>query len=128
MTINNSNLQSLQKTISALRGVDGCPWDKKQTPPTLIKYLEQETQELIDAITNSDNPNICEELGDVLYLLMMIAQCHYERGDFDFTDVISGVNAKLIRRHPHVFAGKTIKNQEDLDRQWREIKAREKQK
>lgn len=128
MTENNLNLQPLSSTISALRGPDGCPWDKKQTPSSLLKYLEQETEELITAIKNGDTQNTREELGDVLYLLMMITQCHQEHGDFDFSDVISEVNSKLIRRHPHVFAGKPIRNQEELDRQWREIKAREKQK
>lgn len=128
MTKNNLNLHPLSETISALRGPDGCPWDIKQTPSTLIKYLKSETEELISAITNEDPDNTCEELGDVLYLLMMITKHHDERGTFTFSDVIAQVNAKLIRRHPHVFAGKRIESQEDLDRQWQEIKAQEKQK
>lgn len=128
MTKINSNLQSLSETISSLRGPDGCPWDRKQKPTTLIKYLTSETDELISAINNEDSDNTCEELGDVLYLLMMITEHHSERGRFNFSDVITGVNEKLIRRHPHVFAGKKINSQEELDKQWREIKAQEKQK
>ncbi|BHH83212.1 MazG nucleotide pyrophosphohydrolase domain-containing protein [Desulforhopalus sp. 52FAK] len=100
----------------------------KQTPSSLIKYLESETAELVAAINNDDDNNTCEELGDVLYILLMITSYQSEQGKFDFTDVITTVNEKLIRRHPHVFAGKTYENQEDLDRQWREIKAQEKQK
>lgn len=128
MTLTNHNLHMLSKTITTLRGVNGCPWDIKQTPSSLIKYLESETAELVTAINNDDDDNTCEELGDVLYILLMISSYQSEQGKFDFSDVISTVNEKLIRRHPHVFAGKTYKNQEDLDRQWREIKAQEKQK
>ena len=128
MTVNNHNLHPLIETITTLRGKNGCPWDMKQTPTSLIKYLQSETAELVAAINNADNVNTCEELGDVLYILLMISSYHKDQGTFDFTDVISTVNEKLIRRHPHVFEGKTYKNQEDLDRQWREIKAQEKQK
>ena len=127
MTQNNSNLQQLFATISALRGTNGCPWDKIQTPSSLIKYLESETSELVTAINNADSTNTCEELGDVLYLLLMITSWHNDQSDFNFNDVITQVNDKLIRRHPHVFEGKTYKNQEELDQQWREIKSREKQ-
>jgi uncharacterized protein YabN with tetrapyrrole methylase and pyrophosphatase domain len=128
MTKTNQNLQTLSETIFTLRGSKGCPWDSKQTPSSLLKYLESETAELVAAINNEDIDNTCEELGDVLYILMMISSYHSERGKFDFADVISQVNEKLIRRHPHVFEGKTYKNDADLEQQWREIKAREKQK
>lgn len=128
MTKSNHNLQILLDTIATLRSDKGCPWDKKQTPSTIIKYLESETSELIAGIREDDTTNICEELGDVLYILIMIATYHREQNDFDFSDVIKHVNEKLIRRHPHVFAGKSYKDEAELDRQWREIKAQEKQK
>ena len=128
MTKTNSNLQALINTISTLRSGQGCPWDKKQTPDSILKYLNSETEELITAIENNDTENTCEELGDVLYLLIMIATYYNEKGIFDFSTVIQTVNEKLIRRHPHVFAGKTYKDEADLDRQWQEIKSIEKQK
>jgi uncharacterized protein YabN with tetrapyrrole methylase and pyrophosphatase domain len=128
MTITNRNLQTLVNTISSLKGDHGCPWDKKQTPDTLIRYLQSETDELVSAIKNKDIENTCEELGDVLYILIMISTYYKESSAFDFTDVIQQVNEKLIRRHPHVFAGKSYEDEADLDRQWQEIKAKEKQK
>ncbi|PHR29354.1 MAG: nucleotide pyrophosphohydrolase [Desulfotalea sp.] len=128
MTYTNQDLQQLLETIVKLRGHNGCPWDKKQTPLSLVKYLEAETVELVSAITNDDAENTCEELGDVLYILIMVSICNKERDAFGFSDVIQQVNEKLIRRHPHVFAGTTYKDEADLERQWREIKAREKQK
>lgn len=128
MTKTNSNLQALINTISTLRSDQGCPWDKRQTPDSILKYLNSETEELITAIENNDTENTCEELGDVLYLLIMIATYYNEKGIFDFSTVIQTVNEKLIRRHPHVFAGKTYKDEADLDRQWQEIKSIEKQK
>lgn len=128
MTYTNQNLQQLFDTISTLRSDKGCPWDKKQTPSSLIVHLQSEVLELISAITNDDTQNTCEELGDVLYILIMVAMYNKERRVFDFSDVIQQINEKLIRRHPHVFAGTPYKDEADLDRQWQEIKAREKQK
>jgi tetrapyrrole methylase family protein/MazG family protein len=128
MTKTNLNLQALVSTISTLRSDQGCPWDKKQTPDTIVEHLKSETEELIAAIKNNDTENTCEELGDVLYILIMIATYYKETDLFDFSDVIQQVNEKLIRRHPHVFAGKTYKDEADLDRQWQEIKSIEKQK
>lgn len=128
MTINNLNLQDLLDTITQLRSPHGCPWDKKQTPDSMIKYLNSEVDELISGIIKKDTENICEELGDVLYILVMITKFYQEKSQFGFSDVITQVNQKLIRRHPHVFAGQTYKNEADLKRQWQEIKAKEKQK
>lgn len=126
--MNNDNLKLhiLMDTINALRGEQGCPWDKKQTCISLKKYLQAECEELLAAINNEDHVNICEELGDVLYLLIMITQINNEQGFFAFNDVLESINAKLIRRHPHVFAGQTYENEEQLTAQWLAIKAKEK--
>lgn len=120
------NITTLQQTIATLRGENGCPWDKKQTGSTLITSIRNETEELIEAIEKNDTENICEELGDVLYLICMVTAIHKEQGDFTFTQVVRGINEKLIRRHPHVFAGKAYASEEDLARQWEAIKAEEK--
>lgn len=122
------NLQILLDTINTLRGEQGCPWDRKQTCASLTKYLQSECEELLAAIKNDDHDNICEELGDVLYLLIMIADINKDMGSFEFKDVIESINAKLIRRHPHVFAGQTYENEEQLTAQWQAIKAKEKKK
>ncbi|MGB3212549.1 MAG: MazG nucleotide pyrophosphohydrolase domain-containing protein [Desulforhopalus sp.] len=124
----NHGLADLISTIKTLRGKEGCPWDKRQTSNSLLKYLKSECQELVIAIENRDQNNICEELGDLLYLIVMISEIHHEQKNFQLSDVIRTVNEKLIRRHPHVFAGQPYENEEQLAAQWQAIKAEEKKK
>jgi tetrapyrrole methylase family protein / MazG family protein len=126
MIFNTMKFIKLLETIAALRGKDGCPWDKKQTCSSLAKHIKSECDELLAAIHNNDHNNICEELGDVLYLLVMIAEINSDQGLFDFNDAIEMIDAKLIRRHPHVFAGLSYENEEQLKVQWQTIKAMEK--
>lgn len=121
-------LTNLILTIKTLKGPSGCPWDKKQTSKSLIKYLTEETEELVEGIKNDDHINICEELGDVLYLLLMITEIYSDQDHFDFDDVIRKVTDKLVRRHPHVFAGSKITDEQVLKDQWESIKRCEKQK
>lgn len=128
MTRNNSNLLDLIETIRTLRSEKGCPWDKRQTTESLVKYFYEEFTELMDAIKNQDYPNICEESGDLLYLIVMISEISKESGQFQFSDVIYHVNQKLIRRHPHVFNGQPCESEKELKKQWQEIKANEKKK
>jgi uncharacterized protein YabN with tetrapyrrole methylase and pyrophosphatase domain len=124
----NPELSDLVDTIKTLRGDEGCPWDKRQSSSSLLKHLKSECQELILAINNDDHVNICEELGDLLYLIVMISEIHNDQGQFQLSDVIRTVNEKLIRRHPHVFAGQPYENEEQLAAQWQAIKAEEKKK
>lgn len=128
MTDPSPALARLSTTIETLRGDLGCPWDRRQTPLSLKKHVEAECAELLAAIDNDDRDNTLEELGDLLYLLMMITRMHEEHGHFDFAQVIEGINAKLIRRHPHVFAGQPYENDEQLRAQWQAIKDQEKRK
>jgi uncharacterized protein YabN with tetrapyrrole methylase and pyrophosphatase domain len=107
-------ITELIATIKTLRGSEGCPWDKRQTPTSLLKHLTSECEELVVAIQNDDHVNICEELGDLLYILIMISEIHNDHGVFRFSDVIKAINQKLIRRHPHVFAGQPYENEEQL--------------
>jgi len=90
------------------------------------EYLQAECDELLAAINNDDHDNICEELGDVLYILIMITAINKDLGMFGLQDVLESINAKLIRRHPHVFAGQTYENEDQLTAQWQAIKAKEK--
>lgn len=111
-----------------LRGPEGCPWDKKQTHQSLRPYVLEEAQEVCQAIDEGDLFHLKEELGDLLLQVFLHAQIAEEEGIFTMEDVLESMNEKLIRRHPHVFGelkGK-IKDEEELARLWREIKAKEK--
>ena len=120
------HLEDLHRTIKRLRGPDGCPWDRKQTPSSLIRYLREETEELVAAISADDIPNICEESGDVAYVLMMIAKTFNETGHFSYGDALHSINSKLIRRHPHVFEKSADLSDRELRKQWEKIKTEEK--
>ncbi len=119
----------LVETFAILRGPNGCPWDKKQTHESLIKCLQNESQELIDAINNKDDENMKEELGDVLLQVLIHSQIAAEEGKFTIDDVIQGLYDKLHRRHPHVFGehAKAASPEEALA-VWREMKKKEREK
>ena len=89
--------------MARLRGPDGCPWDREQTPDSIRPYTLEETYEVLDAIERRDPADLCEELGDLLLQVLFYAQMASERGEFTIADVVAGLNRKLIRRHPHVF-------------------------
>lgn len=119
---------ALLEVISALRGPEGCPWDKKQTHQTLSSYAVEETHELVEAIEHKNDEMMQEELGDVLFQVILHAQLAQERKAFDIFDVIEGINAKIIRRHPHVFADLKISSEDDILTNWDRIKTEEKKK
>ena len=114
--------------IEKLRAPDGCPWDRKQTAESLRKSLMEECDEAIEAIDKKDDENLCEELGDVLLVVGMIARIKEEEGKFNISDVLSGVNAKLIRRHPHVFGDAKASSPEEVLKLWNQVKEEEKRK
>jgi MazG family protein len=89
--------------MARLRGPGGCPWDREQNFESIRKYTLEETYEVFDAIERKDWQNLCEELGDLLLQVLFYAQMASEPGYFSIADVISGINRKLVRRHPHVF-------------------------
>jgi tetrapyrrole methylase family protein / MazG family protein len=113
--------------MSRLRGPEGCPWDKHQDHKTLLKYLFSEAREVKEAVKNNDLENLKEELGDILLQVVFHSQIAKENGAFDISDVIDGINKKLIRRHPHVFGDEKLKTPKDVLRRWKEIKLLEKQ-
>ncbi|AXC14714.1 Nucleoside triphosphate pyrophosphohydrolase MazG [Acidisarcina polymorpha] len=126
--------------MARLRGVDGCPWDREQDFESIRRYTLEETYEVIDAIDRKDWKNLQEELGDLLLQVLFYAQMAAEPGYFNITDVIEGLNRKLVRRHPHVFgdqasaaAGNTSAaletsgiGAEQVLRNWEQIKIAEK--
>ncbi len=117
----------LLAVIDRLRGEDGCPWDRKQTPRSMTVYLVEEVYELIDAIENGIPADVCEELGDVLFQVLFIAAIYRERGDFTLDDVADIAVDKMVRRHPHVFGDKPAETVEDVKRRWHQIKLKEKE-
>ncbi|MEY8735358.1 nucleoside triphosphate pyrophosphohydrolase [Peribacillus frigoritolerans] len=116
----------LRRVIAELRGPDGCPWDKKQTHESLKKYLIEEAYELIDSIDEGDDEGMVGELGDVLLQVMLHSQIGEDEGMFTIDDVIEGITAKMIRRHPHVFGDVEVNGEEDVLVNWQKIKEGEK--
>ncbi|MFA1715281.1 nucleoside triphosphate pyrophosphohydrolase [Peribacillus frigoritolerans] len=116
----------LRRVIAELRGPDGCPWDKKQTHESLKKYLIEEAYELIDSIDEGDDEGMIGELGDVLLQVMLHSQIGEDEGMFTIDDVIEGITAKMIRRHPHVFGDVEVNGEEDVLVNWQKIKEDEK--
>ena len=95
--------EELLNIVAELRGEHGCPWDKAQTHESLIKCLQEESGEVIEAIQKKDDENLCEELGDVLLQVLMHSQIAAEGQRFTIGDVVDMLAKKLVRRHPHVF-------------------------
>ena len=112
--------------VRELRSENGCPWDKEQSPDSLKRYLLEETQEAIEAINNNNQQHIKEELGDILYVIVLLTQIHNEVSAFDIGDVIDSITDKMIRRHPHVFNDEKIETVAELRKKWLEIKNMEK--
>ncbi|PIC82270.1 nucleoside triphosphate pyrophosphohydrolase [Sporosarcina sp. P21c] len=119
---------SLRDIIATLRGPDGCPWDREQTHESLKRYLIEESFELIQAIDEENDDAIIEELGDVLLQVFLHAQIGEDNGYFSMEDVLETVGAKMIRRHPHVFAQTQADTTEEVLTNWQAIKEQEKPK
>lgn len=102
-----------------------CPWDKKQTMETLRHLTIEETYELSDAILEGDMQEIKKELGDLMMHLVFYARIGSETNDFNITDVLNGVCDKLINRHPHIYGDVEVNNEEDVKRNWEQIKLKE---
>lgn len=118
--------EKLVQIMTRLRGKDGCPWDREQTHETLKKYLIEESYETIDAIDARDMDELRGELGDVLLQVVFHAEIARENGIFDIDDVVEGISAKLVRRHPHVFGDTQVENAEEVLHRWEQIKSGEK--
>jgi len=120
------DISALIRLIEQLRGENGCPWDRKQTPRTLAVYLIEEVYELVDAIESKSPEDVCEELGDVLFQILFIAHLYQKAGHFDLQDVARRNTEKMIRRHPHVFGQETAVTSEEVRQRWHTIKMTEK--
>jgi len=104
---------------------EGCPWDKKQTMESLRHLTIEETYELGDAILDNDLQEIKKELGDVLLHIIFYSKIGSETNDFDIADVCHGICDKLVSRHPHIYGDVKVENEEDVKRNWENLKLKE---
>ncbi|QTD37462.1 nucleoside triphosphate pyrophosphohydrolase [Polaribacter batillariae] len=102
-----------------------CPWDKKQTLESLRHLTIEETYELADAILNNDLPEIKKELGDLLLHIVFYAKIGSEKKAFDIADVANSISDKLVSRHPHIYGDVKVENEEDVKRNWEQLKLKE---
>ena len=119
--------EELLNVIAQLRGEHGCPWDKAQTHESLIPCLRNECEEVVQAIEQHDEENLCEELGDVLLQVLLHARIAEEEGQFTMADVVNGLAEKMVRRHPLVFGNEEYGSPEQNQARWEEIKRQEKE-
>ena len=128
-TSHDSSLESFQEVIAHLRAPeDGCPWDKKQTHESLRTYLLEETYEALDALDRHDPGSLKEELGDILLQILLHSQIAAEAGEFTMADVLSGINRKIVYRHPHVFKDWVVDGEKDVVQNWESLKGQERLK
>lgn len=120
------NMTDLNNVMESLLAENGCPWDKVQTHETLKNYLIEESYEVVEAIDNKDSENLCEELGDVLFQIIFHSKLAERKNKFDFSDVVNNVTAKMIYRHPHVFADESADTPQDVSKSWEVLKKKEK--
>ncbi|HIE95030.1 MAG TPA: nucleoside triphosphate pyrophosphohydrolase [Acidobacteria bacterium] len=122
--------ERLVQLMRTLRSPDGCAWDREQTLETLRPFVLEEAYEVVDAIDRGDPTALCDELGDLLLEAVFVAQICADEGHFTIADAADAINAKLVRRHPHVFGdgvttgGSTLSPRE-VKEQWEQIKTRE---
>ena len=119
-------VQRAAAIMARLRAADGCPWDREQTFDSIKPYTLEETYEVFDAIERRAWPELKDELGDLLLQVLFYAQMAAEAGYFDLRDVAENLNAKLIRRHPHVFGDVQATDSSAVLRNWEQIKVEEK--
>jgi ATP diphosphatase len=121
-----ASLSQAIEIMARLRAPDGCPWDREQTFDSIKRHTLEETYEVFDAIERRAWPELKDELGDLLLQVLFYAQMASEAGYFNIDDVAANLNAKLIRRHPHIFAGTQAADSDAVLRNWEQIKQAEK--
>ena len=114
---------NLYDIVTCLRDPkDGCPWDKEQMPADIIRSMQGEIYEYIDALNEGDNTHVSEELGDVFLNVFLLAKIHDQNGDFSLADCLNDACEKYIRRHPHVFSNVEVSSSSDVLANWQKIK------
>ena len=125
MSTPGEKFQQLVDIMARLRGPNGCPWDREQTFDTIKPYTLEETYEVLDAIDRRDWQELAEELGDFLLQAVFFAQMAAEENLFDIGHSLDAINQKLVRRHPHVFGDRKVKDAAEVIKNWEEIKKKE---
>ncbi len=120
-----SSFEGFQQTIARLRAPNGCPWDREQTHQTLRPNLLEEAYEVLEALDREDAEALREELGDLLLQIVLHAQIATEEGEFQMPEVIAGIDAKVKRRHPHVWGTVQVNGAEEVSQNWERIKKQE---
>ena len=120
------NLLESVEIMARLRGPDGCPWDREQTFDTIKRHTLEETYEVFDAIERRSWPDLKDELGDLLLQVLFYAQMAADEGYFTISDVAANLNAKLVRRHPHIFGDVEAGDAATVLKNWEQIKREEK--
>jgi MazG family protein len=122
------SVAALRQIMADLRAPEGgCPWDVEQTHASIARYAIEEAYEVVDAIEHGTDADLREELGDLLLQVVFHARMAEERGAFDFSDVVEGIVAKMVHRHPHVFERQDGRNADEQATAWEEIKAAERE-
>jgi len=111
--------------VARLRAPGGCPWDQEQTHGSLKRNLLEECYEVLEAIDRGEPKLLAEELGDLLVQVAFHADIARESGEFDLADVLTAINRKLVRRHPHVFGDVTVSDAREVERNWERLKEQE---
>jgi tetrapyrrole methylase family protein/MazG family protein len=120
-----SSYEELRAVVARLRAPDGCPWDREQTHATLRPYVIEEAYEVLAVLDADEIAKLPEELGDLLFQVLIHTQLAEEAGEFDMADVLSGLAQKLVRRHPHVFGNVQLEDAAQVIEQWDRIKQKE---
>jgi tetrapyrrole methylase family protein/MazG family protein len=124
----SNSFNKLIETLNTLMGDNGCPWDKVQTRESLKPYLVEETYEVLEALDENDPEKITDELGDLLYQILFHSKLSSLNGEFDIKDVLNNLNAKMVRRHPHIFKKGQLNTPDQVIEQWEEIKKKRRTK
>ncbi|HJX38222.1 MAG TPA: nucleoside triphosphate pyrophosphohydrolase [Anaerolineae bacterium] len=122
-----SSVATFHDIVARLRAPGGCPWDREQTHQSLRPHLLEETYEVLQAIDEEDDEALREELGDLLLQIILHTQIAVEEGAFTLADVLETIIEKIVRRHPHVFAGVQVADADEVLRNWQAIKREEKE-
>lgn len=118
-------LHQLINLIKTLRGPAGCPWDKRQKPKDIGKYILEEAYEVIDALEGKNHNGVSEELGDLLFQIMFLTAIYEEKGIFSLENILQEIREKMIRRHPHVFGNEKVSSVREVKDNWQKIKEKE---
>lgn len=121
----SKKLEELKRLIKRLRAPDGCPWDQQQKKEDIGKYILEEAYEVVDSLDKENPQAVKEELGDLLFQILFLAELCAETNSFSLSDIMEGVYEKMIRRHPHVFGDKEVTSVREVKETWQQVKKEE---